>query len=686
MVSNRTLDALMSYSSGTEVPKSKGSSKAGRVEVKSVYEPRNDKPSERLLKSISDSNFDLTQMEKVFRNQGKQQVVSGAGSGKTSAMTFKVLYDQARGVLSKVVDVNGRAMRVMDSVLVCTFLRTGAQELKSHYKLWSKEFNLYDASQFIQFRTLHAEFKAALEAMGMHVSIIDGSTNTSLLRKSAESFLRASGVRMNSDTVNDLETALSRTRNLLSSERYKSTTYDELGLYPRDIDTILEDWADRRHSMDKLDFEDLQEVLYQLVCVRKDESAVEYVRSRYRHIYIDEFQDTSEIQYEILKEYFHDAKTVLAVGDDDQTIYSWRGSSVDIITKRFSEDFAPKKTELTINYRCPSVVLESVKPSISLNENRLPKNLESSRKGGSVDVVKAANHTEMSKYLLKGVEEDLSDGRSVMVLCRVNYDGFLPALTLAREGYGISIGSSQMTFDNSVGRLALRIPRLMHLKYGTEVSTSLKHLIWDKYEVDTIMRACKEQGLFAWELDRDDLEYSAPTLAPHVKRLGELIGPGSKSTRVLSEVYGYFIRDLMNGKSSQYTRMALGVLNSVKELLDTQEYSDILDFRYDLEDIADILKSSVGSEKAKVKVSTVHEQKGKEADSVYIWNDSEGMFPHDKSDNLEEERKIHYIACTRASERLTILTNKFQRSPFLSEMDLSEAREVVPDPVSRKLT
>lgn len=123
--------------------------------------------------------------------------------------------------------------------------------------------------------------------------------------------------------------------------------------------------------------------------------------------------------------------------------------------------------------------------------------------------------------------------------------------------------------------------------------------------------------------------------------------------------------------------MVRSVLLSIESLLEYYDYDNVADFLYEIQDINTRLKGREKKSNAQVKISTVHEFKGKEADSVYIWNDSINVFPYkrscDNEEDYEEERRVHYIACTRARECSTIMYLKGKKGDFLKEMNLSDA-------------
>lgn len=659
--SNSIFDKLENYSStGTQRP-------VGNTEKK--------KRSDVLLDRIKENGFKMDQLEGVIRTKGNQLIVSIAGSGKTTALIFKIAYDVVTGEATRVTEVNGNNLRVLDRVWVCTFLKSGADELRERLSFWQNRLGVYDCSKSITFSTLHAEFKRALDALGVLTNIIDPKENSTLLKKIASKYSSSS---LNSDNMKDLESALTYTRNRLDSKRYDQVIYDDLGLTPGIVDIILRDWKAERFNAKKLDFEDLQEILYDECYNRNNETVIKFLGERYGYIYIDEFQDTSQIQYAILKMYARGCKKIVAIGDDDQTIYSWRGSYNKIITEEFAKDFNPTISNLSVNYRCPSVILDAVKPSIELNVDRFKKDLKSSVEGGVVRVGEYETYYSMVESLSKMVYEDVAKGYSVAILCRVNRDGLLPALMLDKLAkFNYTISGEGMTLDSYMGNQVIGIARLFTERSTPDVKNALSKLTWSKYDIENIMKVCKNNRMSFWELPNKDIAYSCPAIASKLiawKNLRTSIG----DIDTLRVIYKEYRLEVLR-KDTQYNRVMRSVILAVETMLDTFEGSTVDEFIEYLEEVNDRLKARKRKYNgSKVRIATVHEFKGKEADSVYVWNDSVGVFPNELADaedqeEMEEERRVHYIACTRAKKVSTIMFKSRESGKFVREMDLSNA-------------
>lgn len=669
METNDIFSNLMNYSSNKE-----NSSKTNTTKKM--------KKSDLLLENIRQHGFNMEQLEEVIRTKGNQLIISIAGSGKTTSLIFKITYDSRTGELTKIVEVNGNQVRVLDKVWVCTFLKSGADELKSKLSMWQRKLGVMDISESITFSTLHAEFKRALTALGITTNIIDSSVNSKNLKKVCSKYsIDYEGRPLNSDMLKSLESAFTYTRNRLDDKKYVQDIYKELNIGPTIIDAMLREWKSMRKEVGCVDFEDLQEMLYEECIVKNNLDVINFLSKRYKYIYIDEFQDTSQIQYEILKLYASGANKIVAIGDDDQTIYSWRGSYNKIITEEFAKDFNPTISNLSVNYRCPSNILNAIKPSLEMNEDRFKKELNSYKKGGILRFGEYSNYKSMVEVLSDLIYEDIKNDMSVAVLCRVNSDGLLPALMLDKLGkFQYTISGDGMTLDSYIGRSVINIARLFTERSTLAVKNSLSQLTWDKYGIDNIMKVCKNNKVSFWEIPNEDLVYSCPSIAETLKmwkswrqNLGDI--------EALKMVYDYY-RSMVYIKDTQYNNVCRSVISSIMTVLELSRVSTIEDFLEELEEINERLKARKKKfNGSKVRIATVHEFKGKEADSVYVWNDSVDVFPHKDCDlnddeQVEEERRVHYIACTRARKINTIMCMRNKKGMFVEEMDLSKAEKL----------
>lgn len=359
-------------------------------------------------------------------------------------------------------------------------------------------------------------------------------------------------------------------------------------------------------------------------------------------------------------------------------IYSWRGSDNEIISTLFEQDFKPQIRKLTTNYRCASNILNAVVPSIEKNSKRHYKDLKAYNSGGELKIVKDSN----VNYLLGSVKEDLTKFKNIGVLARTNADLLVPAILLELDG-SINFSLSKSVSLNS--RLPRQVFGMIDLitKRHTEKFCDMFKMFLSKYThyqaetLDNILRINKNLTLF--NIPLRDIEKSVPKLARMIIGLRT----ACENDKVLGFIFLLELlkSDVYTGQSI-YAQKARMFVDFVKKLI--IEHKDLKDLSINELDTLfnDVLQDKLDkrirlSKASNIKLTTVHEAKGKEWDSVYIWNDVEGCFPNSVGnrdltlEELEEERRVHYIAWTRAKKKLTVFTYSDRMSKFLKECDLS---------------
>lgn len=678
-----------------------------KVLTKSEYDALEDKAGVEV-------STQLTELAKMLTTKGDMLANSTAGSGKTTALIFRIMRDIATGEATKKVTLpDGTTVSTLDSIFVGTFLKTGADELKQKLASWQRNLKYFVTADRIQFGTLHAEFKRALNALGAPTPIGSVDAISRCLKRAIDdlSIKRDGSYALTFEDYRTIESIVSFYRNRLDNDKYNHPSARDYGLTPLILDSLVTKFANERKSEGIMDFEDLQELLYKYLYVTPNPDIQNFIASRYKYMYLDEFQDTSQIQYAILKFYMRGrlainrsgeampvgmetglytgeetSGKIIAVGDDDQSVYRWRGSDIDIIIKNFPEDFKPQIVQLSTNYRCPSNILNPIKTSIVKNTDRFPKNLRSSREGGEFHAYTALTVQVMIEHLLQQIEEDTLNGKSVAILCRTNFDGVIPALMLEMSGkYQFSVSSEAMTLSSAMPKTVINCARLFTDRTSQYVINTLKLFVdrSDQWSVQELVKRLKADasmgmGRSVFDIAPEDLAYSSPKLATLIKTLktylydsnGNAIKGGD--IEALKVLYLKLLIDVYDGDSA-YCSKIRAYIQAVLYVLKVRKFTSADDFLSTMSDWNDCLNARVGKA-YKVKIATVHEFKGKEADCCYIWHDSKDLFPASKTNttikvDFEEERRVHYIACTRAREKSIVYALAKNAGEFFFELD-----------------
>lgn len=602
----------------------------------------------------------------------------------TTTLIFKIMYDIISGEATKIVNINDNNIRVTDKIWVSTFLKSGAEELKNRLGIAQTEMGYFDTSDGIVFSTLHAEFKRALTAMGVKLNLMSNSDCISMIKKTADSLRirHKNGKNLTQEDYYQIQGIITYARNRLDNKRYDNPACEEYGITPIILDSLIDGYKKRRDVENKHDFEDLQELLYDALYTNPNPAVQKFISERYNYIYLDEFQDTSQIQYAILKWYgvnYLSQNTgsargkIVAVGDPQQCIYTWRGSDNDIIEWQFTQDFNPTENCLSTNYRCPSNILNPVIPSIKNNKTKHEIPLKSSRDGGEMYAYSFADNRGMIMRLMNDIEDDLQKGYNIVILCRTNFDGMIPAFTLEQQHrFDFSISGTNMTLNSALPRSIFRCVSLFTERSTNAVRQSLELLVgrqnaWKIKEFVYVLQNDKES---IFTIDLDDIKFSVPFLYDLISTLREY-RDRNEDIEGLKYLYNYMMTEVYQGDST-YCENARAYIELLLVIIDTHNFDNVFDFCEKIQEYSDNLVLRVGKPKVPIQIATVHEYKGKERDSVYIWNDSTDIFPSKRADlsneeELEEERRVHYIAWTRAKKKLTVYAKRGQQGRFLIE-------------------
>ena len=659
-----------------------------------------------------------TEAYEVITTSGNQLVNAIAGSGKTTTLIFKIMYDLVTGEAKKIIQApTGMQVAVPDSIFVGTFLRTGAKELEDRLSYWQRKLGYSSTEGQIQFSTLDAEFKRCLNAMNIPTIIGKEEVLSRLRKKAIDSCgITRDGAVLTNEDYQIINSIIVYYRGRLDNKKYQHPNADEYGLTPSILDLVVKQYASLRQIEGVMDFEEIQELLYQYLYVTPNPAVQNFVANRFKFMYVDEFQDTSQMQYAILKFYArgHQKQNILGVckeevsytgeetkgkfvviGDPSQCIYSFKGSDKEIICETFDEDFMPTHTALSYNYRCPSNILNPIVPSIHINPEGSKQSINAFNEGGVFHAYEFSSMQSMLKKLQDDLCEDMNNGMKSAILCRTNFDGLIPAFVLeSAKVYNFSISGKNMTLNTPLPKKLIGVTSLFTERATPSVRATLEMLVprFDSWKIKQLVDTMKNNNMNIWQVPMQDIEYSVPNLAPMIKDLKNIIMPDGqtrdkeKELDALKFIYFWLTVNTFSGDNS-YCASARAYIECLLYILDNNDFKTIYEFIEELDEIDDRLNGRIGKKNVDIEIATVHEFKGKERDSVYVWNDSVDVFPSSKcdleiSDQVEEERRVHYIACTRAKKKSSIYAMSGKVGMFANEMD---AKFINPTPPSHSL-
>ena len=672
------------------------------------------------------------QIQAVSALEGPVLIIAGAGSGKTRVITCRIANMLEHGI-------------PQSAILALTFTNKAAREMESRVKeLTGKKLQNLTVSTFHAFgvRILRDEIEAlgAEESAGevrpgyrKNFSIYDETDRNDLIRECLREH------RISTEGV-DLY-ALGQLFSNIKIGRLRWEDADD------SWEPVYREYQKSLRIYNALDFDDLLVLPIELFESRWD--ILEKYRHRYRYIMVDEFQDTSFIQYRLLRllalpgagsEKEDCGKpNVCVVGDDDQSIYSWRGASYENIVL-FEKDFSGAvEIKLEQNYRSTTTILEAANGVISHNTNRKEKTLWSGNGGGKpIELFHPQNEREEADFIagrikkLRLEEHRNYDGFGVLLRTNSQTACIEEAFLAENIPYRVSGGTSffqrkEVKDIISYLRVAanpgddvnlLRIINTPRRGIGKTSVAALGELtrknrssLWDSLERLRLLREHGQEALFqdpGMAGNSGDLE-SFKTLVETLRT--ELLGRGelSKKVRALIEkidYWGYLITEY--GKNEKLARWKFGNLEYLIGTIENWEKDpDNPDTGlYAWLNRISLITRDDGDDEAgrgKVNLMTIHASKGLEFPVVFIAGAEDGIIPHTRSleecgeDNpgpLEEERRLFYVAITRARDKLYITSCLRRRrgtnsidcspSPFLAEIpshliEYHQAEEESPD-------
>ena len=611
------------------------------------------------------------QKEAVLYGDGPLLILAGAGSGKTSVLTKRVAY------LIKERNVSP------SNIVAITFTNKAAKEMKERI---IKEVG--KAGYDIQISTFHSFglriIKENYEKLGYekNFTIIDSDDSLTVVKK----ILKEMGIDYARFNPKFLKNQISSCKNeMVTPEKYKNLVNDELSditykVYKKYQDTLL-----RNNS---LDFDDL--LIKPIELFNKYKEVLENYQELFKYVFIDEYQDTNEAQYILSKMISAKYKNICVVGDDAQSIYSWRVANFKNILN-FEKDYQNAKVILLEqNYRSTKTILNAANSVIKNNINKKDKNLWTDNSlGEKIKYVRTNDEKDEASYVTREIRSLVNNGVSlddIAVLYRTNAqsrtieEGFLNS-NIPYKIVGAFAFYSRKEIKDLLAYLKLI--------YNTKDDVSLMRIInYPKRKIgaktiENLSMDAVLNGTSMFDVISSGKELEFKKLILEMKEKSEVLS--------LTEIID-MVLDMSGIKSeleSEHTLEAdirLENLNEFKSITKTfEEESGIASLEDFLNEVS--LVSDVNDQKndnsPKVTLMTIHAVKGLEYKYVFVIGMEENIFPHvnscEEEGGIEEERRLCYVAITRAKEKL-YLVNALRRmlygkasvnmpSRFINEID-----------------
>ena len=598
------------------------------------------------------------QVDAVTTAGGPVMVVAGAGSGKTRVLTHRIAY------LIREMGVNP------DSILAITFTNKAAAEMRERV---ARLVGVTVRSMWVS--TFHS---ACARILRREAHVFGYRSNFSI-------YDRADSVRLIRQCLNDL--GLDQTRlsprgllNRISAAKNDLVDYDTLADRaegPIEVAEVYRLYQQRLLQMSAMDFDDLLMVAVELFGAVPE--ALEKYRRIFRHVLVDEYQDTNRAQYLLVRDLARHHRSLFAVGDSDQSIYAFRGADHRNFT-RFDEDFPEaRRVMLNRNYRSTSTILDAANEVISLNLRSDPKDLWSDRgEGDPIVVHRGAGITRESRFVADRAAELMSEGYNpsdMAVFYRTNAQSraFEESLRRAELPYQVvgavafyqrreikDVVAYLQVVSNPDDGVALR--RIINPPRRGIGRTSLGRLERHASARQVSLREALEQAdRIAGISTRarrgvKDLAGILASIKAHLEADG--VGRAAESAifdsgiAEMAAAEGGIEAESRTDNLAELSRVAYEFDTASEEnLAPVEQLGRFLEGASLVSD-TDNLDEGAGA----VALMTVHSAKGLEFPVVFVAGMQDGLFPHDRSisdpDQLEEERRLFYVAITRSMEKL----------------------------------
>ncbi|MCT1927270.1 DNA helicase PcrA [Staphylococcus pasteuri] len=613
-------------------------------------------------------NMNTEQSEAVRTTEGPLLIMAGAGSGKTRVLTHRIAY------LLDEKDVSPY------NILAITFTNKAAKEMKARV-----EQLVGEEAQVIWMSTFHSMCVRILrrdaDRIGIerNFTIIDPTDQKSVIKD----VLKNENIDSKRFEPRMFIGAISNLKNELKTPEDAQNEANDY--HSQMVATVYKGYQRQLSRNEALDFDDL--IMTTINLFERVPEALEYYQNKFQYIHVDEYQDTNKAQYTLIKLLANKFKNLCVVGDSDQSIYGWRGADIQNILS-FEEDYPDAKTIfLEQNYRSTKTILNAANEVIKNNTERKPKGLWTANTGGDkINYYEATTERDEAEYVVKEIMKHQRNGKKysdMAILYRTNAQSRVLEETFMKSNIPYTMVGGQKFYDRKEIKDLLSYLRVIA---NSNDDISLQRIInvpkrgVGPSSVEKIQTYAVQNNISMFDaLGEVDFIGLSKKVTQECISFYEMIQNLIKEqefleiSEIVEEVLvksGY--RDMLDREQTLESRSRLenldefmSVPKDYEENTPLEEQS-LINFLTDLSLVADIDEADTESG---VTLMTMHSAKGLEFPIVFIMGMEESLFPHiraiksDDDHEMEEERRICYVAITRAEETLYI-TNATTRMLF----------------------
>ena len=592
-------------------------------------------------------NLNNKQKEAVENLDGPMLVLAGAGSGKTRVLTMKLAY------LLETKDISPK------NILAITFTNKAAKEMKERiFSLVGKMAYLIQISTFHSFGLKLIKDNYDLLGLDSNFTILDASDSETVIKK----IIKELNIDSNKYNYKAIKNTISSNKNeIVGVEEFRKfvyNDYDEVAL------KVYEEYEKELKRSNAVDFDDL--LILPLKLFKEHPEVLKKYQEEYKYVFIDEYQDTNKPQYLLSKLISDKYKNITVVGDNVQAIFTWRGADYKNILN-FEKDYKDAKVViLDENYRSTKNILKAANNVIKNNKLRKEKNLWTENEDGSlITYYKAFDEKDEANYVIKEIKKLLDQGISpneICVLYRANSQSRTLEDSFLENSLSYKIVGSFAFYQRKEIKDLISYLKLIN---NPKDDVSLLRIInypkrgIGSKTIENLSSVARENNVSIYDVIESGKELEFKNIIESLRKDSESMSLTDFVDVVLDKTG---IRESLKGEKTLEADIRLENLEEFKSITRTVEEVDGIasldDFLNEISLVTDASeKQDDGSEK--VTLMTMHAVKGLEYDYVFVVGMEEGLFPHlnsmNSNEELEEERRLMYVAITRAKKKLFII-------------------------------
>lgn len=616
------------------------------------------------------------QKEALLYNEGPLLILAGAGSGKTKVVTSKIAY---------LIENEVPSWRI----LAITFTNKAAREMRERVAMLIDE----DVSP-MWIGTFHAICVRILRknienlGYGSNYNIYDRADQNTIIKESYKE------LNINKEIYNS-RTILSKISSWKNEELTPSEVLDgnKEDIFNFNAGKIYEFYQNKLKENNALDFDDL--LIKTVELLREFPDVREFYQNKFKYIFVDEYQDTNSIQYKLIKLFCGKAPNLTVVGDNDQSIYKWRGADISNILN-FQKDFPGAKIiKLEQNYRSTQNILDVANSVIKNNPQELSKSLWTKRQGGEKVYYKEFSVSNEEEFAVTnkilGLNYKGYSFEDMAILYRINAQSRGFEESLSREGINYKIVGGLRFYDRAEVKDIMAYLKVINNPLDEiallRIINKPKRGIGDS-SIEKIRDYAINNNLSMFEVIKnienyEDLNVRAKKNIKSFANLINLLIERKDSLNVgeLAELVvdeSQYVEDLKNQNTLEARTKISNIDELISNIMSYDKETSLSDYLSNMSLLTDVDKTS---DAKGVNLMTVHAAKGLEFKIVFLVGMEEGLFPiirQDEDEDIEEERRLCYVAITRAEDLLFISSSKTRylygkmtpkiKSRFINEM------------------